>query len=58
MMAEFDLRLGESFQLRGDAADLLIVRSDGRALRQQNPNLATRAMLEALADSGAGCRMA
>lgn len=52
MMAEFDLRLGESFQLRSDAADLLIVRSDGRALRQQNPDLATRAMLETLAGSG------
>lgn len=52
MMAEFGLRLGESFQLRSDAADLLIVRSDGRALRQQNPDLAIRTMLETLGGSG------
>ncbi len=51
-MAEFDLRLGESFQLRPDAADLLIVRCDGRALRQPQPNQATRVLLEALAGSG------
>ncbi len=52
MLAEFNLRLGESFQLRSDAADLLIVRSDGRALRQPQPSLATRVLLETLAGSG------
>ena len=52
MQTDFHLHLRPGVQLLPDDEDLLVVRTDGQALRYRSPGPAARALLQALADIG------
>lgn len=52
MNVDFHLHLHPGVRLQPDGPDLLVIRSDGWALRQRTPGAAARTLLQALADPG------
>lgn len=54
MPADFHLHLRPGVQLQPDGTDLLVVRTDGWAVRHRAPGAAARTLIQTLADQG-GC---
>lgn len=56
MNADFHIHLHPGVRLQSDGPDLLMVRTDGQALRHRSPGSAAQALLQALADRGGHTR--